>query len=151
MHPLRPHPSATSVTPGSCYWLTSPIRDPIVPPQPDCPKMLMTCCQSAYKQNDMTYSNYRSHRRRNENRGMGERSELREKSLGSRCVLGAPLIKTRTFCLFVMDLFFQDVFFCSLAILLNLTSLSPPPAAATLLLSSSSLRACLFYLAADSL
>lgn len=110
MHPLRPHPSATPVTPGSCYWLTSPIRDPIVPPQPDCPKMLMTCCQSAYKQNDMTYSNYRSHRRRNENRGMGERSELREKSLGSRCVLGAPLIKTRTFCLFVMDLFFQDVF-----------------------------------------
>lgn len=61
--------------------------------------MLMTCCQSAYKQNDMTYCNYGSEQPGNGNEGVGRRSEVdegtdkSEDSLGSRCIWGAALIK----------------------------------------------------------
>lgn len=55
-----------------------PSETPIVPTQPKCPQMLMTCCHSAYKQNDMIYCNYRFHQLRNENVGAGTQSTVGE-------------------------------------------------------------------------
>lgn len=76
---------------------------PIVPPQPPgCPNMLMTSCQCAYKQNDMTYCNYRSHQRRNENSGGRGGAVTRRRTRSAPDVFGDVRV------LFLCALFFQD-------------------------------------------
>lgn len=124
---------------------------PIVPPQaPGCPNMLMTSCQCAYKQNDLTYCNYRSHQSRNENSGGRGGAVTRRRTRSAPDVFG-----TFEFCFFV--LYFSKMFFflftgctseCSLprSHRRPAGALSPP---LLFLLHTASM--CLFYLAADSL
>lgn len=135
-----------------------PSETPIVPTQLKCPQMLMTCCHSAYKQNDMIYCNYRFHQLRNENVGAGTQSTagegLAQLPTDSWSCADEDLLIVFFSYIFI---FYHNVFFflfCSVAIKyppsLRLLLHLPPhrPTAPTLLLAVST---CLFYLAADSL
>lgn len=112
-HPLPQWPLAhvTSSPP--------PSETPIVPTQPKCPEMLMTCCHSAYKQNDMIYCNYRFRQLRNENARVGRRSTVGE-GLAQLPTDSRPCSDKDLLILFLFFFYFSKMFFlflfCSAAI-----------------------------------
>lgn len=125
-HPLPQWPLAhvTSSPP--------PSETPIVPTQPKCPEMLMTCCHSAYKQNDMIYCNYRFRQLRNENAGVGRRSTVGEglaqlPTDSRRCSDKDLLILFLFFFYFSKMFFFVLVLFSGHRTSLQLSSPAAPP------------------------
>lgn len=130
-----------------------PSETPIVPTQPKCPQMLMTCCHSAYKQNDMIYCNYRFHQLRNENVGAGTQSTVGE-GLAQLPTDSRSWLTSAHCIFFLMASFFFTMFFFSCFVQwpsnlpqANVPCCTPPPTPPLLLAVST----CLFYLAADSL
>lgn len=114
----------------------------------------MTCCRSAYKQNDMIYRNYRFGQVRNENAGVGRWSTagegLAQLPTDSRSCSDKDLPIVFLFLwLYFSKMFFFLVLFSGHQTSLQLSSpAAAPPPPPTLLLAVST---CLFYLAADSL
>lgn len=114
LHPLPQWPLAhvTSSPP--------PSETPIVPTQSKCPKMLMTCCRAAYKQNDTIYRNYRFCHLRNENAGVGRRSTAGDDLAQVPTDSGSCSDKDLPIVLLYLWLYFSKMFFfflfCSAAI-----------------------------------
>lgn len=145
-HPLPQWPLAhvTSSPP--------PSETPIVPTQPKCPEMLMTCCHSAYKQNDIIYCNYRFRQLGNENAGVGRRSTVGE-GLAQLPTDSRPCSDKDLLILFLFFFYFSKMFFCSCFVQ---RPSNLPPAIASCCTSTApalllAVSTCLFYLAAHSL